>query len=401
MQPFLQVNLLGEFSVRWENHLLVEPNARTNKNLELLAILLLYQHQPLSNEQLMNFLWEEKASNPAGALKNTVYSLRKILEKHAPSVSFIVTTDQQYQFNPAITLQADFLQVSEIYQQLQQKNLSITKQLELGRQALQLYKADLLPCFSHRPWLIERKQLLLQQYAFISANTAQILLKENRFSASQEALSICSRAIMLAPQQEELSLSLFQALYQLEMKTAVLNYYPIAVEMCYHSFSKPVARSLRQIYFWASEQNFSSHEDLMRIRADLQKIMQKELPLQGAYFCNYNELQEIYPMIARTASRNGNTLAILLLSLHPKNKFLPTKQESASAMAALYQIIRNTLRKGDIFCRFSRFQYVSIVSMAQYSDCSIVKNRLSYPISQESLLENFSVQIDFTSPDFL
>ena len=60
MQPFLQVNLLGEFSVRWGDTVLVDPTMRMNKNLELFAMLLLYADQPLSNEQLMDFLWEDK-----------------------------------------------------------------------------------------------------------------------------------------------------------------------------------------------------------------------------------------------------------------------------------------------------------------------------------------------------
>ena len=41
--------------------------------------------------------------------------------------------------------------------------------------------------------------------------------------------------------------------------------------------NKPVPRSLRQIYLWASENNACVQEDLMRIRMDLNETIRSEL----------------------------------------------------------------------------------------------------------------------------
>ena len=399
MQPFLQVNLLGEFSVRWGDTVLVDPTMRMNKNLELFAMLLLYADQPLSNEQLMDFLWEDKASNPAGALKNAVYSLRRMLHESAPNVPFILTNGQQYQLNPDIPVQSDFVRFRQLCRQMRQSGVLAHSQLELGREALHIYKAELLPYFSNRPWLNSRKQSVFDQYIQVSVHTAQLLLSQHNCACAHEALSICSRAAMLAPQQENIYPHLFNALQQLEMKTAVLNYYPIAIELCYQQMNKPVPRSLRQIYLWASENNACVQEDLMRIRMDLNETIRSELPLQGAYFCNYDAFRHMYHMLARNASRSGNALAILLFSLHPDKRLLPSRQQTASAMAVLRRTIRSTLRKGDVFCQFSRFQYVTLLSMTKYEDCHAVEKRLDEAFKKQPELKNFVIQMDFTAPD--
>ena len=107
----------------------------------------------------------------------------------------------------------------------------------------------------------------------------------------------------------------------------------------------------------------------------------------------------MYHMLARNASRSGNALAILLFSLHPDKRLLPSRQQTASAMAVLRRTIRSTLRKGDVFCQFSRFQYVALLSMTKYEDCHAVEKRLDEAFKKQPELKNFVIQMDFTAPD--
>ncbi|UZT81302.1 winged helix-turn-helix domain-containing protein [Caproicibacterium sp. BJN0003] len=82
MEPF-KVTMFGEFSVCWKNHWIVEAGTRLNKPFEVLILLFQKRDLRISNEELMNRLWNEdsKADNPAGALKSAVYLLRKLLKK--------------------------------------------------------------------------------------------------------------------------------------------------------------------------------------------------------------------------------------------------------------------------------------------------------------------------------
>lgn len=81
-QHSMRVETFGGLAVWLDEKLLVRRGERINKNLELLALLALNGRAPLSNEALAGLLWtEEESHNPAGALKNAAYSLRRLLEQ--------------------------------------------------------------------------------------------------------------------------------------------------------------------------------------------------------------------------------------------------------------------------------------------------------------------------------
>ena len=90
----LQVKTLGGLCVKAGDRILLEQGARINKPWELLAFLLLNMDEPITNERICEALWEDgEVENPAGALKNAVYSLRKNLaEAGLPAACIIAST---------------------------------------------------------------------------------------------------------------------------------------------------------------------------------------------------------------------------------------------------------------------------------------------------------------------
>ena len=56
----------------------------------------------------MDGLWEsDEIENPAGALKNAAYSLRKFLQKADKEKRFIITESGRYIWNPEISVTTD------------------------------------------------------------------------------------------------------------------------------------------------------------------------------------------------------------------------------------------------------------------------------------------------------
>ena len=137
MSACLRAKLLGGFSVYWGDVPLVEPGSRINKNVELLALLLVGDKQPLDNQQLMEALWEGEAANPAGALKNAVYSLRRLLEQAAPGVSFIRTAGQHYQLEPGLAVELDTAEFSRQAEAALADGLPDAEKLAACRRALE------------------------------------------------------------------------------------------------------------------------------------------------------------------------------------------------------------------------------------------------------------------------
>ena len=70
-QSKMEISLFSGMTILWNGTPILEHSARLNKPLELLALLLLRGDKKLTNEQLMDGLWEsDEIENPAGALKN-------------------------------------------------------------------------------------------------------------------------------------------------------------------------------------------------------------------------------------------------------------------------------------------------------------------------------------------
>ena len=91
-QSKMEISLFSGMTILWNGTPILEHSARLNKPLELLALLLLRGDKKLTNEQLMDGLWEsDEIENPAGALKNAAYSLRKFLQKADKEKRFIIT----------------------------------------------------------------------------------------------------------------------------------------------------------------------------------------------------------------------------------------------------------------------------------------------------------------------
>ena len=101
-QSKMEISLFSGMTILWNGTPILEHSARLNKPLELLALLLLRGDKKLTNEQLMDGLWEsDEIENPAGALKNAAYSLRKFLQKADKEKRFIITESGRYIWNPS------------------------------------------------------------------------------------------------------------------------------------------------------------------------------------------------------------------------------------------------------------------------------------------------------------
>lgn len=375
MSACLRAKLLGGFSVYWGNVPLVEPGSRINKNVELLALLLVGDKQPLDNQQLMEALWEGEAANPAGALKNAVYSLRRLLEQAAPGVSFIRTAGQHYQLEPGLAVELDTAEFSRQAEAALADGLPDAEKLAACRRALELYTGEFAPALSSRPWARQYGLQLQQLYFAVAEQAAGLLLDTGSIDDARQAYDICGRALLLQPRQEGLYAPLFASMQRLEMKSAVRSCYPVVLELFYNQLERPLPRQVRAAWRWACDGMPTCQEDLARIRKDFAVIRQQEQPAVGPYLCDYQNFRSLYPLLSRAARRSGGSLAVGLITLSLHGEVSDRKQLDAG-MQWLVQGIRSTLRREDVVCRYGRRQYAVMMILAEYEDVSTVEQRL-------------------------
>lgn len=390
----LDVETFGGLQVKAGDTVLLERGARINKPWELLAFLLLNTDEPVTNEQICEALWEDdEVANPAGALKNAAYSLRKQLAATGLPADCIITRDRQYCWNPATPVRLDVQELFALHREGMEAR-DPQQQLAACRRLLDLYSGDFLPTLAGRRWVMPKASALRQRYLSAVLHACDLLLGSGVRGSAQEVLDICGRALLLEPLSEELYLRHFTALKQLDMKTAILNHYPIVSNLFLDETGEVLGPELQSIFRWAAE-GTNTVDDIHQIQRDLDEATRDDRPIRGAYFCPYEVFKHMYHMVVRSAVRVDNTVVLLLVGLQSENGQALGKQETVRAMLQLREQIKNTLRKGDVFSRYSRNQYVLMLSVRQAGDTAVVAERLLK--SWRSCGASSGMRIDITS----
>lgn len=372
----LQIGMFGGLQVSCGSRTLAETHSHISKPLELLVLLVLNRNSQISNEQLIEALWEEgEVENPAAALKNAAYSLRKSLQALCPGVSFVVTRERQYCWNNQAPVELDVEHFGALHHEIGEEE-DPGLRLEKCREALGIYNGDFLPSLADRHWVIPRASALRQQYLDITITAASLLLNCRTKATAEEALALCNRAVLVEPLDEELYLHLFAAMQQLGMKTAVLKYYPVVANIFFDELGEAMPASLRSVYQWASESSNPAADDILHIQKDLDEVTRDSRPIRGAYFCQYEVFKHMYHMVVRSTARTGGCVALFLLTLLPLHGQTVPKQEHVRVMLALKEQVQRVLRKGDVFSRYSRNQYVLMLSVRDMEDSRVVQERL-------------------------
>lgn len=368
--------MFGGLRVSCGGKTLGEGDLRISKPLELLVLLVLNRGGKVSNEQLMEALWEpDELENPAGALKNAAYSLRKSLQALCPDNAFVVTRERQYCWNSEAAVELDVERFERLHRQAVGEG-EPERRLEQCREALALYEGDFLPSLADRHWVIPRSSALRQQYLDVTTTAASLLLARHTREGAEEALAVCNRAVLAEPLDEGLYLRQFAAMQQLGMKTAVLKYYPVVANLFFDELGEALPAGLRAIYQWASESSNPAVDDILHIQKDLDEVTRDSRPIRGAYFCQYEVFKHMYHMVVRSATRTGGCVALVLVTLLPVRGHTVPKEDMTRVMLAMKEEIQKVLRKGDVFSRYSRNQYVLMLSVRGMEDSGVVESRL-------------------------
>lgn len=145
-QSKMEISLFSGMTILWNGTPILEHSARLNKPLELLALLLLRGDKKLTNEQLMDGLWEsDEIENPAGALKNAAYSLRKFLQKADKEKRFIITESGRYIWNPEISVTTDVWEFEQEARLADQPGTPAEERIPHARRALSCIPAIFCP----------------------------------------------------------------------------------------------------------------------------------------------------------------------------------------------------------------------------------------------------------------
>lgn len=365
----MRMETFGGLAVWLDDQPLVRHGERINKNLELLALLAINGRAPLSNEALAGLLWTgEESHNPAGALKNAAYSLRRLLEQRGAGRELITVEDKQYRLAGDLVLEVDLWRAGQLAEQAVNQP-DPARALEAWQELDGICCGDFLPQLADRPWVAGQASLVRDGWLAAARRAAALLLDGPERTGARQALAVCAEALLIFPDDMGLQIIRFAAMQRLNMKAAVRSQYPLVAEMLMERQGQAPPARLRAIHQWATEGESRGREEMLRIRQKLANHEKNAPP--GPYFCEYDQLPMLYAMARRQAARTGQTTVLLLVSAESQ-----PGSAAADPDQELRFLLSQTLRRGDVCCRYGHDQYLALLMLADPAHTDAVEHRL-------------------------
>ena len=390
--PDLQVRMLGGFSLRLGDREINDGDNRSRKIWLLMAYMIYCRNRPISQEELADLLWgeEERSSNPANALKTMFHRVRSLLNQldNGAGHDLIIRREGTYAWNQEIPFTLDTDQFEALCRSAAVQD-DEDRRLETYLQALALYEGDFLPKLSSEPWVVPISAYFHNLY--IRAVQEALPLLEGR-GRLQEAVALCRKSVEVEPYNELLYQHLMQDLLTLGEQQKVISVYEEMSQLLFDSFGIMPSDETRAVYREAMRAVNDKAVSILTVREQLREPD----GVSGALFCDYDFFKVLYHAEARAVARSGDAIHIGLISVTgDQNQELP-KRSLDRCMENLQELIRNSLRKGDIAARCSVSQYILMLPQANYENSCKVCERIirafgrQYPHSPAFL--HYSVQ---------
>ena len=370
--PTLQVQMLGQFTLRYGDRTISDSDDRSRRVWSLLAYMLYNHGRSFAQEELIHLYWSnnEKSADPGNALKSIFHRIRTALDKLQPGLGRLLIRRKagRYFWNNAMPLSLDIEDFEAHFHAAEAAGDDDVRLAEY-QAALALYAGDPLPRMTDEIWTIPIVAYYHSLYTRAAAGAIELLEKQER---TAEAVALCRRAIHIEPYQEDLYEHLMRGLLRTGDMKGAMSVYEEMSELLLAHFGVMPSETLRTLYRQATR----TVNDRTLTMDEVCSQLEEPAPHGGAMVCEYDFFKILYRSEVRSIARNGHSANICLLSVSGKDGEMLARRSLDPAMNNLQVLVQNNLRRGDVIARCSISQYIILLPQANYENSRMVADRL-------------------------
>ena len=388
----LRVNMLGAFSMNFNQVTLDEEQQRAKKLWVLLEYLLANRKRSNTQERLAELLWgDEDIADPANALKNLVYRLRQFLSEKFNDfeTQFILYERGAYSWNNHIECVIDFEQFEDYYRLVKNSDLDEAVLYEYLSKAVELYEGLFLAHSSGVNWVIPLQKYYHRIYIECVTLYSEFLIRANMH---HEIIRTCQKALSIDPFEEILHKLIIQALISVGKSKEALLHYEQVNEMFYSELGVRPSAEITDLYRSIVKTAYAVEIDLFVIQKEIMASDEDK----GAFFCDYEVFKHIYRVIARSSMRTGEAVFFALLTLIDRRHGQSVNLEDrywGDYMTLLQKTIADSLRKSDVVSLYSPRQFVLILPAITYENSKMVLGRLVASYVRQNHNSNITLDV--------
>lgn len=372
MDREVEIRLLGGCVVRAGNEVIENLPQRSRKGVALMIYLILQRGQPIPAPRLIReLLGRSSNTNPENALKTMVSRLRSMLQEISPALSACVVSGQgAYRWENQSGVFVDVLEVLALNDRLRQE-MTEGERITCCQQLLSLYDGDL-----YAPEDMLNGTAAISQLHRIYLDTALNLIELKRMRENwSDILAITDAALKIDDMDEPLQIERMRALVHLNRSSEALNEYRQLSDRERRLLDAEPGEDLQKFYREMSHAGSALRYNIDVLRSKLTEENDRQT---GPFFCDMETFREIYHIQIRNLERLGSTMFLGLVMLGDGEKKNLDPIVYSGAFAALEEILRRNLRRGDIVTRCDDYVMALLLPTVNYQSGAMVMERIEH-----------------------
>lgn len=367
----LKIELFGGFSIFYGDEICIKDTGTSKKVVNLLQYLIANRQKKISQESIIYAMKiDDGNKNPAAVLKNLIYRVRVLLKNSGlPEEDYIVQNAGAYCWNNEIPCEVDVEEFEAYCQKAETKDNDEQTKLHHYSKAVALYKGKFLPKNSVELWIIPLATYYETMFHNCMKKSYEIVRKTEDYECM---VKMCLHAIEANPFEEDNYVILIESYCKLGKFKDALVAYEKVTDWLYDELGVKPSAKLIQLYEMITTHLNQVEKNLVIIGSEFKE----EEDADRVFYCPYGMLKSIVQFTLRMFERTGQTLCMLLLTITDENGDLPPENRKQAAMDSLRDVINESLRRGDLFSRYSPTQYIVLLVSADYENSAMVGGRI-------------------------
>lgn len=368
----LYIQTLGTVRLTLEGRTISLHTSITGKAFQLFLLLAYTGTRGVTRTALQDALYDRKTTDAANALRINASRLRKLLlRSELPEHNYIVVDQNIYYLTePEYTgdFQVDVVLLEQLWEKIQ-KETEISAKRELLEKACKLYEGEFLPALSGEVW-VENLRGRFQEIYF---NCVQVLCEILKQQQDYKSLvRVTADAMRLYPTEEWAKLKM-DGFVGLQKYKEAMEAYKDAVKDIFSEQGMAVSDQM-----WERFKSLNQYiENQPRNLENIKEWLCEKERIPGAYCCSYPGFIDCYRMEARAAERKKRHGMLMICTIRDRQGAVITEAEKLQEyMDKLDQCVCVTLRRGDIYTRYSKDQILILVNDLKPEKAVSVENRI-------------------------
>lgn len=368
----LYIQTLGTVRLTLEGRTVSLHTSITGKAFQLFLLLAYTGTRGVTRTALQDALYDRKTTDAANALRINASRLRKLLlRSELPEHNYIVVDKNIYYLTePEYTgdFQVDVVLLEQLWEKIQ-KETEISAKRELLEKACKLYEGEFLPALSGEVW-VENLRGRFQEIYF---NCVQVLCEILKQQQDYKSLvRVTADAMRLYPTEEWAKLKM-DGFVGLQKYKEAMEAYKDAVKDIFSEQGMAVSDQM-----WERFKSLNQYiENQPRNLENIKEWLCEKERIPGAYCCSYPGFIDCYRMEARAAERKKRHGMLMICTIRDRQGAVITEAEKLQEyMDKLDQCVCVTLRRGDIYTRYSKDQILILVNDLKPEKAVSVENRI-------------------------